>query len=261
MKQRLRLTVSAALLLSCIVILSGGFLTACLSSEKKEAQKSVAARLELSRQLLSTAEYKQAIQFLLPIAKEDPKNPEVHMLLGLSYLGIENADAATAAFKKASELDRKNYDAALNYGYALVLKKQNKQARVVFDKILGDGTYLYMERVHANIGLSYLEEKRCDLAIPKFQEALRLDPTFVIAHFNAGKCALTLKKYSDAVVHFKKAADFCPGCLDPVLEMARAYSLSGNKKTAVEELKRVLNGRIDALGERRARLLLNEIQR
>ena len=254
-----RAAVSLAALVSLCFLMTTTL--GCQSSEKKEAEKSVAARLELSRQLVTTSEFKQAIHFLIPIAKEDPKNSEIHMLLGLSYLGIENTDAAAEAFRKASEYDSKNLDAALNYGYALILKKQYKQARIVFDKILENGTYLYMERVHANIGLSYLEERRCNLAMPKFEEALRLDPTFVIAHFNLGKCAFRQKKYLDAVNYYKKAVDFCPGCLDPVLELARAYSYAGKKQTAVQELQRVLNGRIDTLGERRARSLLNEIQR
>lgn len=218
-------------------------------------------RLEVSRQFVNTADYKKAIGFLIPMSKDFPDNTQVMMLLGLSYLGNGNIDASVDQFKRIVDLEKNNFDAKLNLGYGYIIKHRYADARKVLNEIVKDGSYMYMERVHSNIGLSYLEERKYDAALLSFEESIRLDPTFVQAHFNAGKCWIVKKNYVAAESSFSKALDFCPGCIEPTIEMARVLALSGKKMKAVQNLEKMLSGKIDASNEAKARRLLNEIKR
>jgi|GEM_PF-626441 len=231
----------------------------CQSSKEKD--ESVSGRLEFSKQFLASGDYRRAVQTLQAFVKENPRNAEAHNLLGLSYLGLGNAQAAANSFQTVVAIDKSNYDAGLNWSYALILVGKHENARKVLNDILDDGTYPYMERVHANMGLSYMEQNQCKLARIEFDKALLLDPTFVTAHFNSGKCSLKSKDFATAVASFRKAVDFCPGCLDPMLELARARYLVGEKKEARDSLQTLLRSRIDTASAERTRKLLQEMKR
>lgn len=235
------------------------FVTGCAST--KDEDKSGSGKMEVARQFLASGDYRRAVAFLQPLAKENPKSQEIHNLLGLSYLGLGNPKAASQSFATVVGLDDDNHDAALNLSYSLILLGENARARSVLGGILDDGVYPYMERVHVNIGLAWMEQGRCSEAQAHFDKALLLDPTFVTAHFNSGKCWLKSNNHAAAVASFQKAVDFCPGCVDPVLELARARYLSGEKRAAVDSLEKLLRGRIDAQSADRTRKLLNEMKR
>jgi Tfp pilus assembly protein PilF len=169
--------------------------------------------------------------------------------LGMAYLGNGSLEAAEKSFQRIVELNDDNYDAALNLGYVLIASKKYGESRKVLEKILDDGEYVYPEKVYTNIGLSYLEQNQCAKANPYFQKSVLLDPTMSIAHFNLGKCASKSKNYKSAVSHFQKAVDFCPGCLEPVLELAKAQSFAGKKDLAIDSLERMLKTKLDKQSE------------
>jgi Tfp pilus assembly protein PilF len=243
-------------LLALALLLTG----ACQSTSTKE-EGTLGAELEIARQFLSIGEYKRAVISLQELRRTYPKNSTVSSMLGNAYMGIGDFDAAADAFKTSLEHNAKNQDIRLNYAYSLIVLKRYDEARANLDEIPEFGYYPYMERVHLNYGLSYLEEKRCDLAQQKFSDSLRLDPTFATAHFNRGKCYMLQKQYTQAITSFKKASDFCPTCLPPQMEAARAYYLSGKKALAVEKLERLLRMKLDKVSFNQVSKLLNEYKR
>jgi Flp pilus assembly protein TadD len=215
----------------------------------------------VGRQFFTAGQYHRAVTYLRALSKELPKNVEVQNLLGLSYLGLGNPAAAANSFSAAIAIDDDNHDAQLNLSYAYILMKEHAKARSVLQGMLDEATYPFMERVEANIGLAWMEQGDCARAKRHFDKALLLDPTQVQAHFNSGKCSLKSNDFPGAVRSFTKAADFCPGCLDPILELARARHMAGQKKEAVASLEKVLRGKIDSQGAERTKKLLNELRR
>jgi protein O-GlcNAc transferase len=223
-----------------------GLLAGCASSKEPNKDK---AQVEVARQIVASGDYKKAIVFLQPMAKSDPKNEEVLSLLGMAYLGNGNIESAEKSFQTTIKLNSKNYDAALNLGYVLIVGKKYAESRIVLEKILKDGEFAYPEKVHANIGLSFLEQNQCNKANVHLQKSILLDPTMSIAHFNLGKCATKVKNYPSAVAHFQRAVDFCPNCLEPVLELAKAQSFAGKKDMAIDSLERLLKTKLDKQSE------------
>ena len=233
--------------------------TGCAST--KDVDQSTAGRLEVGRQFLAAGDYTRAGTYLRQLAKELPKNEEVHNLLGMTYLGMANPGAAAQSFETAVDLNDDNEDSGLNLSYAYILLGKHAKSREVLTSILDRGAYTYMERVEANLGLSWMEEGNCGKARAHFNKALLLDPTFVTAHFNSGKCWLKSKNFPAAVSSFQKAVDFCPGCVDPLLELARSRHKAGEKKEAVASLEKLLRGKIDSQSAERTKKLLKELRR
>jgi Tfp pilus assembly protein PilF len=253
-KRRIRLKKSLAVALWGISLL----LISCASKQDETVNQ---GRIEVARQFLASGDHKRAVSYLQQMVRENSKNAELHNLLGLGYLGLGNSAAAVASFQQSLDLEDEDFDTALNLSYAFILEKKYIESRKVLTKIMKEGTYSYMERVHANFGLSWLEEGNCKAAQREFDKALLLDPTFVTAHFNSGKCWLKSNQPAKAVLSFQKAVDFCPGCVDPLLELARAKHRTGARKEAIESLERLLRTRLDRTSTDRTRQLLNELKR
>jgi Tfp pilus assembly protein PilF len=232
-------------------------LNSCASRKDSAADK---AQIEVVRQIVASGDYKKAIFFLQPLAKNEPKNEEIFSLLGLSYLGNGNTEPSIKAFERVVELNNKNYDAKLNLSYALITAKKYTESRKVLKEMLSDGEYIYPEKVHVNFGLSYLEQNNCQKATPYFEKSLILDPTMSIAHFNLGKCAMKGKNFKQAIVHFQQTVDFCPNCLEPVLELAKAQTFGGQKTLAIDSLERLLKTKLDKQSEAKTLRTLDVIK-
>lgn len=170
-----------------ISLLAIQLIAACVSSAPDTPEiRNQQASLELARQMVGQGEFQRAVQFLLPRARVENAPLEVHMLLGLSLLGLSNPSAALKSFRTVLQGDPSNDDARLNLGYTHILLGSHGEARRQFAEIQKRKKYAFPERVHLNIGLSYLQEKRCDKAIPEFMAALEADPTYSAPYFNLG---------------------------------------------------------------------------
>ena len=235
------------------------FLLSCASKDPTE--NGMNGQIEVARQLVSAAEYNQALSILSSLSKKYPENSEIMSLLGFAYLGNQNYENSFIAFGSAAKSDDKNQEHLLNQSYASILMKNTKNARVILDKILKKGTYVYMEKVYLNYGLAYMEEGQCTLAQPYFNRSLQLDPTFVPAHFNTGQCYLNLKNYPLALKSFKKAASFCPMCPDPLLRIAKTQFLLGHRSQAKSIVQDFLKKKPSPSLEKEAKMLLRSMEK
>lgn len=235
---------------------------ACLSSKPDTPEiRNQQASLELARQMVGQGEYQRAVHFLLPRSRTENAPLEVHMLLGLSLLGLNNPATAMKSFRTVLSADPANDDARLNLGYTLILQGDHKEARRLFGEIQKRKKYEFPERVHLNIGLSYMQEKRCDLAIPEFTAALDADPTYSAPYFNLGKCHLRSGRLEEARASFQRAVDFCPGCLDPQMELASVSYRLGDRSKALSQIDSILKGKPDATLQKRALALKRQMTR
>lgn len=251
MRWILRLQILATLLTS-----------ACVSSSSDTPEtRNEQASLELARQMVGHGEYQRAVQFLAPRSRKEDAPLEVHMLLGLSFVGLNNPEAATKSFSTLLKLDPNNDDARLNLAYTHIMVGRHADARTELEKILKRGKYTYIEKVFLNIGLTYMQEKRCDKAIPKFKEAIEIDPTYSAPYYNMGKCHLNAGRLSEARASFQRAVDFCPGCVEPRFELASVSHRMGDRQKALSLLDFILKSKPDATIERRALIMRKQISR
>jgi Tfp pilus assembly protein PilF len=235
---------------------------ACVSTKADTPEsRNQLASLELARQMVGQGEYHRAVHFLSPRSRHPDAPAEVHMLLGLSFIGLSNPEAASKSFQTVINKQPENDDAQLNLAYTYILTGKNAAARNELSAIVKRGKYLFLERVHLNMGLAYLQEKRCDKATTEFKAALEIDPTYSAPYFNLGKCQLNSGRLAEAKASFQRAVDFCPGCLEPQLELAGVAHRLGDRRKALDHLDAILKAKPDPLIEKRALALRKQITR
>lgn len=235
-------------------------LSACVSTTPDTPQsRNRAASLELARQLVDQGEYQRAIQFLLPRSRAEDALSEVHTLLGLSFLGINNPQAAARSFNAALQVDENDDDARLNLGYTLIVMGQYSASRETLEQIIDRKKYPLMEKVYLNLGLSYLQEKNCSKAVLYFQSALDIDPTYAAPYFNIGQCQMTEGRLKEAKASFRRAVDFCPNCLDPQLELASVLARLGEKRSAKVTVESILKAEPKGMLKKRALALQRQL--
>ncbi len=217
-----------------------------------------AGELEIARQYNESGQYRKAVASLQELRRRHPKSATIEANLGYAYMGLNDFAAASLAYERALQYEPKNHNIRINYSYALIVQKRYEDARKSLHIIEDDGNFPYMEKVHVNMGLSYMEEKRCNLARAKFDAAILLDPILTSAHFNNGRCFMMEKKYPEAIKSFQLAIDACQGCIDPTLELTIAYFKNGQGKIARDRLNAILANKPDAETEARIKKILNE---
>ena len=217
-------------------------------------------RLEMGRQLVVAGEFSAAIRYLLPIAKESPKNAGVLTALGDAYLGAGEVAAAGTTYRKAFEADSRAFGARLNYGFTLVAQGKHLEARSVLQKLLEEPQFPDPEKVYVNLGLSYMEEGNWSQAVEEFRRATGSDPTLVAAHYNLGLSYVRLGRWKEAEGSLRKAAAFCPGCGEPALALAETLARSGQREEALKSLQPLLQSGTDKRTLSSAQRLVEKIQ-
>jgi len=243
---------------SVLMILASG----CASSSgDSPIARNQAASLELARQMVGQGEFQRAVQFLLPRSRQPDAPAEVHMLLGLSFLGLKNPAVALKSFQAALKIDQDDDNARLNLAYTYILTGQLNESRNKLNEILARGKYPLMERVHLNLGLTYMQEKMCDKAVTSFQTALEIDPTYSAPYFNMGKCQFSSGRFQEAQASFQRAIDFCPGCLEPLFELATVTARLGDRRKALGQLENILNAKPESSLQQKALALKRQMTR
>ncbi|MEY4064924.1 MAG: hypothetical protein RIR26_1132 [Pseudomonadota bacterium] len=231
-----------------------------LNNDTPEARGQTAS-LELARQMVGQGEYQRAIQFLLPRSRQSEATAEVHNLLGLSFLGIKNPSVALKSFQAALKADTSDDDIRVSIGYTQILLGRLEESRKTFNEIIERKQYPMMEKVYLNMGLSYLQEQKCDKAVPLFKAALDIDPTYSAPYFNIGKCEVLNGKFKEAQAAFQRSVDFCQGCIEPQLELAAVSLRLGDHKKAQGYLEKILQAKPTGVIEKRAMTLKKQIKR
>ena len=84
---------------------------------------------------------------------------------------------------------------------------------------------------------------RLDEAIEQYEQALRIDPVYVLAHHNLGRALKVRGRLDEAIVHMRRAIELDPKNVRARGELAAVLRATGRVKESVEQLERLL--RID----------------
>jgi tetratricopeptide (TPR) repeat protein len=89
-------------------------------------------------------------------------------------------------------------------------------------------------------GLTYLangyaKQGQIDAAIQSAQEALEIDPTYGVAHYNLANLYLEKRRTEEAIQHYQQALKVYPRYVDARGNLARALMLSGRLPEAAEQ--------------------------
>jgi tetratricopeptide (TPR) repeat protein len=111
--------------------------------------------------------FQDSLELLEQLSEQNPKQPELYFLLGISYQGLLKYPEALKAFKKAIKLDPLNFES------------------------------------HNLIGLTYYKAGKNQEAIISFKNALKIMPDFADTHFNLALALDGVGKGYSALTHMR----------------------------------------------------------
>ncbi|RCW69524.1 tetratricopeptide repeat protein [Pseudorhodoferax soli] len=133
-----------------------------------------------------------------PVGMEGPSEAELAFRRGELLEDVDRA-AAADAYRDALARDPTHTHAAINLGAMLCEEKNCEEARQVFEGAQRNGVQHPLLQFNFGVVLEDLDMP--EQALRAYDEALRLDPVFADAHFNAGMLRRRLGDERGALRH------------------------------------------------------------
>lgn len=180
----------------------------------------------------SARELERAIQL-------DPRSPEAHTELGVTYRFQGRIEEAQQEFERALKLDPTFAEALLNQGVAQMEQGNIAEAQRAYTQAIRLNSRNHM--AHYRLGEALLKSGDPHLAIRSFNTALSLDPN------NASVLAKLAEAYeqqgntSAAVADYRKAIQSNPAFMPAYIGLSNLFDSRGDGELAMAELKSALN--------------------
>jgi Flp pilus assembly protein TadD len=133
-------------------------------------------------------------------------------------------DAAIEEWKKALELDPKDFRARNNLGGTLLRSGRVDEGITQFQKAL-ETNPRYAD-AYDNLGIALLQEGKVDEGIVQFQKALEINPEHVQTHANLGNAFYMQGKYAEALAQWHEGLRSDPNLLALLTQSAWVLSTS-----------------------------------
>ncbi|TRO79496.1 tetratricopeptide repeat protein [Desulfuromonas acetexigens] len=210
----------------------------CGSSEKKPPKGESHYIMGLSH--FRQQQLTQALKEFLLAVEANPQNADYQNGLALAY-----------QFKKAYPEAEKHYIKALALGGDSP-EHQNNLAALYLDMQRWDDAIKYFrlaasnllfgqpERAHTGIGFAYMQKGEYLDAVGAFQQAIKENPNFALAHFRLGEVYHALDKWELAVASLRKAAELAPVVPEIRYKLGLAHMKNGQTPEALAAFEEVL---------------------
>jgi Flp pilus assembly protein TadD/peroxiredoxin len=164
---------------------------------------------------------------------------------GLMYFQRGYYDQSETAFQLALKDDPSNAEAVYGLGSVYLKEEKNTEARACFERTVKLKTDYPKTLTNAwnNLGLLAVREGKTSEAISYFQEALRLDPTHVVALNNLGSAYRQLKDWDQARTILERAVKVKPDDPEANYGLAMVFAQTDNNEQAYEFLRKALQFR------------------
>ena len=190
-----------------------------------------------------------------------PDDPFLQNDLGLTYMEMKKMDLAVKHFKKAIDIKPDYAPAMNNLGTAYLNMKEWDAAIRYFKKVTENLVYATPHFPLSNMGWAYYNKKAYALAEEYYLKALEIDPNFINALAGLGKTYTAMGRGSDAVATLEKAVKEYPRLGQLYLEVARAYTVSGEYKKALDAYEKAVEFAPDSALAREAETEARKIRK
>lgn len=146
-------------------------------------------------------QHEVAISVFKEALKYTDDSSEIHSLIGMEYLFLENYHDAKVHFMKCIDLDLEDHSALYNIIYCFEFLDQTDEAIEYLNWYLDLNPYC--EVAWHQLGKQYLEIKAYEKAVTAFDFAIISDDTFIGAYLEKAKVLEELGQYEEAIRHYK----------------------------------------------------------
>lgn len=205
-----------------LIVLAGGY------AAVKQARGAVVA-IAAARQAVGSGDPDTAIRRLQALPGTN-NNPSALALLGTAYAQKKQFPQAEQCYRRALQLDPRNFAARSGLGALLTDSGRYQDAAKELQKAarLNPG----MEGIWLQLGAVLQKLGRHAEAISAFQNAVALNPRSVGAEFGLGISEMNLRQYDAAIAAFQKATQLAPNNYDTQIWLANAYQAAGRGNEA-----------------------------
>ena len=149
-----------------------------------------------------------------------PGQSEFYVILANFYMSKEKLDEAERILRKALSID-KNPIAVRDLGIIYLMKDNNLEA----EKYLKEAIRLNpsIKLAHYNLALIREREGDVDSAIKEYEEEIRINPENLKAHFNVARLYREKGEKNLEIEHLEKVVELAPDFQIGLLYLAKAY--------------------------------------
>lgn len=166
------------------------------------------------------------------VISKSPGKDRPYLARGAYYLHNDRIDLSIPDFEMAVKLNRNNYRAWDNLGYAYQAKNDFNKALQSHDMALQINPRSAIS--YNNRGVCYIYQKEWDKALLDFQEAVSLNQGYADAYFNVGYVYFHKQEFSLSVQAFEKALVLNPSYHEIYPFLASSYLNMKNIEKAGE---------------------------
>lgn len=232
---------AALALATCGVMAAAGPL-GCVTAQQKKAEEDIKTadyHFEAANGYFHNHQVTLAIRELTFALEKNPDHVRAHYLLGYIYMGRRDYPKAITHFKRAIELKPDFHDARNSLGATYLAMERWEDATVLFEELLAEPLYTSPELAHNNLGWAYYNMRRYPEAIEHFRMATFLKPQFCLGYNNLGMALEATGDRSGAVKQYNRAIELCPtNYAEPHFNLGKLYQASGDMRQARSHFQR-----------------------
>lgn len=176
-------------------------------------------------------QHDKAIEYLKIALEYTDDFADVHSMIGMEYLFMDNLELAKENFIKCLDEDTEDYSALYNVVYCFDFLDQNEEAAVYLINFIDKNPY--SEVAWHQLGRQYYALKNYEKAVWAFDYATLIDEGFLGAFMEKAKSYEKLKNYKEAIECYKIAIELDDPSSFVLLRMAKCYERLENYEFAL----------------------------
>ncbi len=155
---------------------------------------------------------------------------DIHSLLGMEYLFMDDFEMAKKNFMKCVEFDNEDYSSLYNVIYCFEFLEDFDGAIAYLNNYLEDSPYC--EVAWHQLGKQYIAKNMHKEALSAFDFAIISDDTFIGAYFEKGKVLEKLGLYNEAIENYETTIKIEDPTSHAYLRIGKCHEKLGNMDMA-----------------------------
>ncbi|MDT0649922.1 tetratricopeptide repeat protein [Autumnicola edwardsiae] len=177
-----------------------------------------------------------ALEMALEITLDEA---DVHSLIGMEYLFLEDFENAKYSFMKCLEADEEDYSALYNVMYCFDFLDQKEEAIEYLNMYLNKNPYC--EVAWHQVGKQYFDLKDYEKALAAFDFAIISDDYFIGAYLEKGKVLEKLGRYNEAIENYRITLELDDPTSFAYLRIGKCFEKLGADELALENYKKTVH--------------------
>lgn len=155
---------------------------------------------------------------------------DIHSLLGMEYLFMDDFKLARKSFMKCVDFDQQDYSSLYNVIYCFEFLEDYEGAIVYLNDYLERNPY--SEVAWHQLGKQYFSKRMFNEALTAFDFAIISDDTFIGAYFEKGKVLEKLGKFNEAIENYETTIKIEDPTSHAYLRIGKCYERLCNDEMA-----------------------------